>query len=68
MDQIGPYISKYGLENHGLKGNSTIHWNQASPQLYEAGLRRGESRDGACGIPASIADSARVSSLAFLAK
>ena len=50
MDQIGPYISKYGVENHGLKGIAAVHWNQAAPQLYEAGLRRGEgvlSIDGA---------------------
>jgi len=50
VDQIGPYKSSFGIENHGLSGVSTVHWNQAAPQLYEAGLRRGEgvlSIDGA---------------------
>tara|TARA_Y100001936_G_scaffold250849_2_gene304813 strand:- start:5923 stop:7533 length:1611 start_codon:yes stop_codon:yes gene_type:complete len=47
---IGPFISKFGIDNHGLTGNSTVHWNQTAPQLYEAGLRRNEgvlSVDGA---------------------
>jgi len=50
VDQKGPHISRHGLETHGLTGVSTAHWNQAAPQLYEAGLRRGEgvlSIDGA---------------------
>ena len=50
MDQIGPFISSFGIENQGIKTTATVHWNQAAPQLYEAGLRRGEgilSIDGA---------------------
>lgn len=50
MDQFGPHKSSFGLDNHGLSGMSALHWNQAAPQLYEAGLRRGEgelSIDGA---------------------
>jgi phosphoenolpyruvate carboxykinase (ATP) len=50
VDQIGPYTSTFGIENHGLTGVSTVHWNQAAPQLYEAALRRREgvlSIDGA---------------------
>ncbi|MEK9684080.1 MAG: phosphoenolpyruvate carboxykinase [Rhodospirillaceae bacterium] len=50
MDHIGPFTSNYGLENNGLNGAKVVHWNQTPPQLYEAGLRRGEgvlSVDGA---------------------
>ena len=50
MDQIGPYISDYGVDKHGLTEITTVHWNQAAPHLYEAGLRRREgvlSVDGA---------------------
>jgi phosphoenolpyruvate carboxykinase (ATP) len=50
VDQIGTHISAHGLENHGLKGISTTHWNYSTPFLYEAALRRGEgvlSIDGA---------------------
>ena len=50
MDQFGPHKSSFGVDNHGLSGMSALHWNQGAPQLYEAGLRRGEgelSIDGA---------------------
>ena len=50
MKQTGPFISKYGVEYHGLKNVETVHWNYRVPQLYEAALRRGEgvlSIDGA---------------------
>ena len=50
VDQIGPFISSFGIENHGLLGVSAVHWNSTTPQLYEAGLRRSEgvlSIDGA---------------------
>ena len=50
MADIGPYISNFGINNQGLTENSSIHWNQTAPQLYEAGLRRQEgvlSIDGA---------------------
>lgn len=50
MNQIGSFISSFGIENHGLKLASAVHWNQNAPQLYEAGLRRMEgvlSADGA---------------------
>ena len=50
MKQTGPFISKYGVEYHGLKNVETVHWNYRVPQLYEASLRRGEgelSIDGA---------------------
>ena len=50
MEQTGPHISSYGLDNHGLKDFSTAHWNYTAPPLYEAALRRNEgilSIDGA---------------------
>ena len=42
MEQTGPFISKFGVENHGLKNVETVHWNYRTPQLYEAALRRRE--------------------------
>ena len=50
MGNIGPYISSFGINNHGLTSTALVHWNQTAPQLYEAGLRRNEgvlSIDGA---------------------
>ena len=50
VKQTGPFISTYGVDNHGLEDVGTVHWNYAVPQLYEAALRRGEgvlSADGA---------------------
>ena len=42
MQQTGPIISKFGLENHGLSNLSAAHWNCSVPALYEHALRRGE--------------------------
>ena len=50
VKQTGPFISRYGVDNHGLENVETVHWNYPVPQLYEAALRRGEgvlSADGA---------------------
>jgi phosphoenolpyruvate carboxykinase (ATP) len=50
VEQTGPFISKFGVENHGLHNVDTVHWNYHVPQLYEAALRRREgvlSIDGA---------------------
>ncbi len=50
VEQTGPFVSKFRIDNHGIKDAATVHWNQHAPQLYEAALRRQEgvlSIDGA---------------------
>ena len=42
MQNLGPYISRHGLENHGLANAGTVHWNLPTARLYELALRRGE--------------------------
>ena len=46
---MGNRQSSYGLENHGLKGLGTVHWNFTTPRLYEEAVRRGEARIAAHG-------------------
>jgi phosphoenolpyruvate carboxykinase (ATP) len=50
VEQSGPHISSFGVENHGLHNVEIVHWNHQAPSLYEAALRRHEgilSSDGA---------------------
>jgi phosphoenolpyruvate carboxykinase (ATP) len=42
MQQSGPYISSYGLENHGIRNVDVAHWNLGLMALYEEALRRRE--------------------------
>ncbi len=42
MQQVGPQVSNYGLENHGIRNVDVAHWNYTTPQLYEEALRRRE--------------------------
>ncbi len=42
MQNHGAYISKYGIENHGIRNAGTVYWNQTTPMLYEQALRRRE--------------------------
>ena len=42
MQQVGPSISSFGLENQGLRNAAVAHWNLGAPALYEEALRRGE--------------------------
>ena len=43
MQQVGPYISKFGLENLGIQNTNVVHWNYSTPALYEQALRRQEA-------------------------
>jgi phosphoenolpyruvate carboxykinase (ATP) len=36
--------SKYGLDNHGLRGLGNVYWNLSTPMLYEEAIRRQECR------------------------
>ncbi|MCP4423674.1 MAG: phosphoenolpyruvate carboxykinase (ATP) [Chloroflexi bacterium] len=42
MQNFGTFISKYGLENLGIKNAETIYWNLTTSMLYEQILRRRE--------------------------
>ncbi|MEM8993278.1 MAG: phosphoenolpyruvate carboxykinase (ATP) [Acidobacteriota bacterium] len=43
MKNIGPFISRYGLDKHGLVNTGDVHWNLPVARLYEAALRRHEA-------------------------
>ena len=43
MQQIGPVISSYGIENHGIIGASIVRWNYTTPALYEHAIRANEA-------------------------
>ena len=42
MHNIGPFVSKYGIENHGIENPGTVYWNLSTPVLYEQAVRRHE--------------------------
>ncbi|MBT3358245.1 MAG: phosphoenolpyruvate carboxykinase [Rhodospirillales bacterium] len=43
MQEFGPFVSPYGLDNHGIKNAGMVHWNFPTPALYEQAIRRGEA-------------------------
>lgn len=43
MNNIGPYVSRHGLDLHGIRNARTVHWNLPPAQLYEQAIRRGEA-------------------------
>ncbi len=44
MEQFGPVISSFGLENHGIKNVKVAHWNLSPEALVEEALRRREGK------------------------
>ncbi len=42
MQNFGSFISKYGIENLGIKNSGTVYWNLTGPMLYEQAIRRRE--------------------------
>ncbi len=42
MQQTGPFISRNGLDIHGISNVNTAHWNFSTEALYEEALRRSE--------------------------
>ncbi|MFO7680310.1 MAG: phosphoenolpyruvate carboxykinase (ATP) [Chloroflexota bacterium] len=42
MQNFGPFVSKYGVENHGIKNTDTVYWNLSTSMLYEQIIRRRE--------------------------
>jgi phosphoenolpyruvate carboxykinase (ATP) len=43
MENLGPFISRFGLERHGLEGARRAYWNLSPARLYEEALARGEA-------------------------
>lgn len=46
---VGPSISEYGVENHGIRNAGTVYWNLTTPMLYERIVRRHEGVIGHLG-------------------
>lgn len=44
MSNTGPFISRHGLDQHGIHCQGTVHWNLPEAQLYEHAIRRKEAR------------------------
>lgn len=42
MQNFGTHISRYGIENHGIRNPGTVYWNLTTPMLYEQIIRRRE--------------------------
>jgi phosphoenolpyruvate carboxykinase (ATP) len=42
MQQVGPFIAKHGLDQHGLRNLAAAHWNLTRPALCEEAIRRFE--------------------------
>ena len=43
MQEFGPFVSGYGLENHGIRNVNMAFWNFPTPALYEQAIRRKEA-------------------------
>ncbi|MCB1032210.1 MAG: phosphoenolpyruvate carboxykinase (ATP), partial [Acidobacteria bacterium] len=43
MENLGPYVSRFGLEHHGIAHARRVYWNLPPAQLYEHALQRGEA-------------------------
>ena len=39
----GPYVSRHGLDIHGIRNTGTVHWNYSPARLYEEAIRRDEA-------------------------
>lgn len=44
MQQLGPAISSFGLDRHGLGNAKAAFWNYSTAALYEEAIRRGEGK------------------------
>ncbi len=44
MKNEGRFVSRHGLETHGIEDAGTVHWNLSVPELYEQAVVRGEAR------------------------
>ncbi len=44
MQNIGGFISNYGVDKHGMQNAANVYWNLTPPELYEHALCRGEGQ------------------------
>src|SRR5262245_11242380 len=44
MENIGPSVSRYGLDSLGLENLARVYWNLPPARLYEEALSRGEAQ------------------------
>lgn len=49
MQNFGANVSKYGVENHGVRNAGIVYWNLPTPMLYEQVIRRREGVVGHLG-------------------
>ncbi|MEW5988087.1 MAG: phosphoenolpyruvate carboxykinase [Chloroflexota bacterium] len=40
MINYGPFIGRYGVENHGIRNANTVYWNLSTSMLYEQAIKR----------------------------
>ena len=43
MENRGLFVSRFGLERHGITNAGTVYWNLPAAQIYEQALKRGEA-------------------------
>ncbi len=43
MENLGPFVSRFGLALQGIESAGRIYWNLPPARLYEEALRRGEA-------------------------
>jgi phosphoenolpyruvate carboxykinase (ATP) len=42
MENKGPFVSRFGIEEQGITGAARVYWNLPPAQLYEQAVARGE--------------------------
>ncbi len=43
MENLGPFVSRFGLDRYGITSARRVHWNLPCARLYEEALGRGEA-------------------------
>lgn len=43
MENLGPVVSRHGLETHGIRNAANVYWNLPPARLYEEAVKRGEA-------------------------
>jgi phosphoenolpyruvate carboxykinase (ATP) len=54
MDNRGPFISGFGVDQQGLTTSGKVYWNLPPARLYEEAIRRGEAQLTAMGPIAAV--------------
>src|SRR6185436_2197596 len=57
MEQLGPFPSRHGLEQHGLHGLRRVFWNLSPAQLHKHAITRGEGRLSSSGTLVALTGS-----------